>query len=291
MQLLSVQDIFSLDIEALFVRTQAFLREKNNGRILGASHIHMNIFLEPSTRTALSFEMATKRLGGQVISFVPQVSSLKKEETLTDTLDVLLAMSPDSVAVRSASHNLLSACAHMCRARHIALFNAGDGTLEHPTQALTDAFVIWRQYGGFSALKVVICGDIAHSRVAHSNEKLLTHLGAQVVLVGPGFSPNLSLAAQGAHVLMALRVQKERMPPALLNHDETLEPYATQFQLNRAILSQSAPGCIVMHPGPINRGIEIESSLADDPAVSKILDQVEAGVAMRMALLEWAMRA
>jgi aspartate carbamoyltransferase catalytic subunit len=251
----------------------------------------VNLFFEPSTRTRTSFEIAGKRLSADVVNISASSSSVSKGESLLDTVKNLDAMQPDILVVRHTASGAPHYVASRTRAHVI---NAGDGTHEHPTQALLDAFTIRRSLGRIAGLTVAICGDVAHSRVARSNAMLLTTLGAKVHFAGPRTllppAPDaypvttfdrIEPALEGADVVMVLRIQRERMAGALL---PSLREYARKFGLNAARLARAKPDAIVMHPGPINRGVEIDGSLADGPR-SVILDQVEAGVAVRMALL------
>jgi aspartate carbamoyltransferase catalytic subunit len=257
----------------------------------------INLFYEASTRTRTSFELAGKRLSADVINISVSTSSAVKGETLLDTVKNLEAMRPDVVVLR----HYASGAAHFVAARtHAAVVNAGDGTHEHPTQALLDAFTIRRQKGRIEGLTVAICGDVAHSRVARSNAHLLRAMGAEVRFAGPRtllpaaaeelgavVYDRIEPALEGADVVMMLRVQRERMDGSFL---PSTREYSRTFGLNRARLALAKPDAIVMHPGPINRGVEIDPGVADDPVRSVILDQVEAGVAVRMAVL-WRLAA
>jgi len=252
--------------------------------------VAVNVFLEPSTRTKMSFEMAAHRLGIKPVNFEGASSSLKKGETLLDTLATLGAMKPDVMVVRQSEQGLLQKAAGIAPC---PLINAGDGTGEHPTQALLDALTMLQRKGKIEGLKVAICGDVAHSRVARSNFHLLTKLGANVMAFGPdemipktlpkGVAPaaSFSEALEGADVIMMLRVQLERMV-----QKPSLEKYFGEFGLDHAKLGAAKKDAIVMHPGPMNRGVEISGELADDPVRSVILDQVANGVAVRMAVLD-----
>ncbi len=251
----------------------------------------INLFFEASTRTRTSFEIAGKRLSADVINVSSSGSSVSKGETLLDTVKNLEAMRPDVIVLRHQS----SGAPHFI-ARHSSanIINAGDGTHEHPTQALLDAFTIRRAKGRLSGLVVTITGDVAHSRVARSNAHLLTRLGATVRVCGPRtlLPPGIETlgvevyddfraAAKDADVLMMLRIQRERLGEVLF---PTTREYSRQFGLSRKILLLAKPDAIVMHPGPMNRGVEIDPEIADG-LQSVILDQVEAGVAVRMAVL------
>jgi len=254
----------------------------------------INLFFEDSTRTRTSFELAGKRLGADVINMSVSTSSVSKGETLLDTAATLNAMNCDLLVVR---HNQSGAPALLAQKVEASVINAGDGTHEHPTQALLDALTIRRNKGRIEGLTIAICGDIAHSRVARSNFLLLTMMGNQVRLVGP---PTLMPAGietlgvtvyhdmreglEGADIVMALRLQKERMTKG------GLVPSAREFfafyGLNAEKLAHAKPDALVMHPGPMNRGVEIDSAVADDPLRSVIREQVEMGVAIRMAVLD-----
>ena len=253
----------------------------------------INLFFEASTRTRTSFELAGKRLSADVINISTSTSSVTKGETLLDTAKTLEAMRPDVVVVRHPA----SGAPHYIASRiEAAVVNAGDGMHEHPTQALLDAFTIRRAKGRIEGLTVAILGDVAHSRVARSNALLLTKLGAKVRFAGPRTllpaSPTaypvevfdrVEPAIENADVVMTLRLQRERLAGALL---PTLREYSRAFGLDRRRLALAKPDAIVMHPGPMNRGVEIEFGVADGER-SVVLDQVEAGVAVRMAILNW----
>jgi aspartate carbamoyltransferase catalytic subunit len=259
---------------------------------LMAGRTVVNLFFENSTRTSSSFEIAAKRLGADVITMPVQASSVAKGETLIDTAVTLNAMAPEILVVRHGA----SGAAHLLSQKvGCAVVNAGDGRHQHPTQALLDTLTIRRAFGDVGGLTVAICGDVAHSRVARSNIALLSMLGARVRLVGP---PTLvpSAAARwgcevfhhmreglaGADVVMMLRLQLERMEGALI---PSTREYFRFWGLDREKLAWAAPGAKVMHPGPMNRGVEIDSDVADDLSVSLIQQQVEMGVAARMAVL------
>ncbi|NLY95730.1 MAG: aspartate carbamoyltransferase catalytic subunit [Myxococcales bacterium] len=252
----------------------------------------LNVFYENSTRTRTSFELAGKRLSADVVNMSMSTSSVAKGESLYDTVKTLEAMRPDVVVIRHAS----SGAPHFV-ARHVShcVVNAGDGMHEHPTQALLDAFTIRRKKGTLEGLVVTICGDIAHSRVARSNMLLLKLFGAEVRLAAPPtllpkgveaygvrVFDRLEPALEGADVVMALRVQNERLMGGAFF--PSAKEYSKTFGLSDRSLRPAKPDAIVMHPGPMNRGIEIEPSVADGKR-SVVLDQVEAGVAVRMAVL------
>ena len=251
----------------------------------------VNFFVEPSTRTRSSFELAEKRLSADSLNFSSGSSSLVKGETLLDTLRNLEAMSPDFIVMRHAEAGAPHFLARYARA---SIVNAGDGAHEHPTQALLDAFTIRQRKGKLAGLKVAIVGDILHSRVVRSNVLLLAKMGAEVVVCGPptllppgieGLGAKatwrMEEAIEGADVVMMLRIQLERMRGGYF---PTLREYAAFYGLTVERLARAAKDAIVMHPGPINRGVEIMGDVADG-AASVILDQVTNGVAVRMAVL------
>jgi len=251
----------------------------------------VNFFVEPSTRTRSSFELAEKRLSADSLNFSSGSSSLVKGETLLDTLRNLEAMSPDFIVMRHAEAGAPHFLARFAKA---SIVNAGDGAHEHPTQALLDAFTIRQRKGKIEGLRVAIVGDILHSRVVRSNVLLLAKMGAQVTVCGPptllppgierlgaAATWRMEEAVEGADVVMMLRIQLERMRGGYF---PTLREYAAFYGLTVERLARAAKDAIVMHPGPINRGVEIMGDVADG-AASVILDQVRAGVAVRMAVL------
>ena len=254
----------------------------------------INLFFEPSTRTRTSFEIAAKRLSADAVNISVSTSSVSKGETLLDTARNLEAMSPDCIVLR---HSMAGAPYHLAKICKASIVNAGDGAHEHPTQALLDALTIREQKGRIEGLSVAIIGDVLHSRVARSNIHLLTKLGATVRVAGPGtmvppefaelvedglsIEPTVAGAVEGADVVMILRIQRERQDAAFF---PSMREYAVHYGLHPEHLDRAAADAIVMHPGPINRGIEIASELADGSR-SLILDQVTNGVAVRMAVL------
>jgi aspartate carbamoyltransferase catalytic subunit len=254
----------------------------------------INLFFEASTRTRTSFEIAAKRLSADAINISASSSSVTKGETLLDTARNLEAMAPDCIVIRHDCAGAPHQLARICRA---GIINAGDGAHEHPTQALLDALTIREHKGRIAGLKVAIIGDILHSRVARSNIHLLTKLGATVAVAGPGtlvpkdfmelveaglrLERRLETAIEGADVVMILRLQRERQTSAFF---PSMREYAVHYGLHPEHLKLAAEDAIVMHPGPMNRGIEISSEVADG-ARSLILDQVSNGVAVRMAIL------
>ncbi len=251
----------------------------------------VNFFIENSTRTRSSFELAEKRLSADALNFSASTSSFSKGETLLDTLKNLEAMAPDFIVIR---HSQAGAPHFLARHTRCAIINAGDGAHEHPTQALLDAYTIRHAKGGFEGLRVTIIGDILNSRVARSNVYLLDTMGAQVTVCGPPTLLPVSMerlgcrvtheidkALDGADVVMTLRIQLERMKAGAF---PSLREYASLYGIDARRLARADKDAIVMHPGPMNRGIEITSEVADG-ARSVILDQVTNGVAVRMAVL------
>jgi aspartate carbamoyltransferase catalytic subunit len=251
----------------------------------------VNLFFEASTRTRLSFELAEKRLSADTLGITTSGSSVVKGETLADTARTLEAMAPDMIVIRHAASGAPQLLARVCRA---SIINAGDGTHEHPTQALLDAFTMQEHKGRLAGLRVAIVGDLVHSRVLRSNALLLTKMGAEVRACGPATllplgldrlgiraTSSIEAALDGADVVMMLRIQHERMQGLYL---PSVREYFTQFGLTPRRLERAAPDAIVMHPGPMNRGVEIDSAVADG-RWSVILDQVANGVAVRMAVL------
>ncbi len=254
----------------------------------------INLFFEPSTRTRTSFEIAAKRLSADAVNISVATSSVSKGETLLDTARNLEAMAPDCIVIR---HSAAGAPHHLARFCSAPIVNAGDGAHEHPTQALLDALTIREHKGRIGGLKVAIIGDLLHSRVARSNIYLLTKLGGEISISGPGTLAPLEFAelieqglrverriedaVEGADVVIILRLQRERQTEAFF---PSMREYAVHYGLHLSHLDLAAPDAIVMHPGPINRGIEIASEVADGGR-SLILDQVTNGVAVRMAVL------
>lgn len=294
--LLAIADLDRFEAENLLDRAEKFaplLDEKIKKLDTLRGRTLINLFFENSTRTQSSFELAGKRMGADVVNMSVKSSSVAKGETLIDTAATLNAMRPDLLVVR---HGSSGAAELLARKVDCAVINAGDGKHEHPTQALLDAFTIRSRLGDIEGLTIAICGDVLHSRVARSNVALLTLLGAQVRLIGP---PTLMPAGaekwgakvfhdmraglKDADVVMMLRVQRERMTGGFF-------PSAREFfwfyGLDEDKLRHAKPGALVMHPGPMNRGVEIDSAIADNASVSLIETQVRMGVAVRMAVLE-----
>jgi aspartate carbamoyltransferase catalytic subunit len=294
--LLDIESISRQDIESILARSKTFQPApgqpfKRTTILQGRSIV--NLFFEASTRTRTSFEIAARRLGAEVLSITSSGSSVSKGESLVDTLNTLGAMRPDAIVMRHAA----SGAPHfLSRYLPVPIVNAGDGTHEHPTQALLDALTILDRRETLEGLRVAIIGDIAHSRVARSNIFLLSKFGANIVLCGPAtllppqigqIAPGIELttdmeqAIRGADVIMMLRVQLERQNEAAFPAAE----YFSFYGLRLEHVEAAKPNVIVMHPGPINRGREIASEVADSQR-SAILNQVENGIAVRMAVLE-----
>jgi aspartate carbamoyltransferase catalytic subunit len=278
-----------LDLAEEFVALNRQI-EKKRSSLRGRTQI--NLFFEASTRTQSSFELAGKRLGADVMNMSVGASSMRKGETLMDTAVTLNAMRPDLLVVR---HHASGAVELLAQKVDCSVVNAGDGAHEHPTQALLDALTIRRNKGRIAGLIVTICGDIAHSRVARSNIILLNKMGARVRVVAPStllppgierfgveVSRDMREGLAGADIVMMLRLQRERMNGSFV---PSVQEYFHYFGLDQKKLAYAKPDALVMHPGPMNRGVEIDSSVADG-AQSLIREQVEMGVAVRMAVLE-----
>jgi len=292
--ILGLEQLSAMDINFL-LKTATSFKEISTRQIKKVPALRgrtvINLFFEPSTRTKLSFEVAAKRMSADTFNISASTSSRKKGETLIDTAKNLAAMNPDIIILRhafSGSPALL--------ARHIkaSVINAGDGTHEHPSQALLDLLTVQEIKGSIKGLKVAIIGDIAHSRVAHSNIIGFTKLGAKVFVSGPAtlippgieqmgaiVCNGINEAIQDADVVMTLRIQMERQSESLF---PSIREYSQYFGINSQIMRLAKSDAIIMHPGPINRGVELSSELADGPR-SVIMDQVTNGVALRMALL------
>ncbi|QKD03760.1 aspartate carbamoyltransferase catalytic subunit [Mesorhizobium loti] len=293
--LLGISDLSPADIELLLDRADLAVAisrqsEKKTSTLRGRTQI--NLFYEASTRTQSSFELAGKRLGADVMNMSVASSSVKKGETLIDTAMTLNAMRPDILIIR---HQSAGAAALLAQKVGCSVVNAGDGAHEHPTQALLDALTIRRAKGPLSKLIVAICGDILHSRVARSNIMLLNALGAQVRVVAPStllpsgiermgviVTRSMAEGLKDADVVMMLRLQRERMEGAFV---PSVREYFRYFGLDAEKLKAAKDDAMVMHPGPMNRGVEIASEIADGPQ-SVIQEQVEMGVAVRMAVME-----
>ena len=294
--LLGIEGLSTSEITALLDLAEQYVAlnraaEKKTALLKGRTLI--NLFFEASTRTQSSFELAGKRMGADVLNMSVRSSSVSKGETLIDTATTLNAMRPDILVVR---HQDSGAAELLSRKLDCCVVNAGDGSHEHPTQALLDALTIRRRGRSFQGLVVAICGDVAHSRVARSNIQLLSKMGARVRLIAPRtllpadvdrlgveIFTDMRKGLAGADIVMMLRLQLERMSGAFV---PSTREYFRFWGLDREKLSFAKPGALVMHPGPMNRGVEIDSAVADDLEVSLIQEQVEMGVAMRMAVLD-----
>lgn len=292
--LLGIKDLNAADIQLIFETADNFKTVLNRPikKVPSLRDVTIaNIFFENSTRTRLSFELAEKRLSADVVNFAASSSSVSKGETLIDTVNNILAMKVDMVVMR---HPYAGAATFLSKHVNAQIVNAGDGAHEHPTQALLDAFSIREKYGDVAGKKVVIVGDILHSRVALSNILCLKQLGAEVMVCGPTtlipkyitslgvkVEHNLIKALNWCDVANMLRIQLERQD---IKYFPSLREYAMMYGLNKQILDNLDKEIVVMHPGPINRGVEITSDVADSKQ-SIILEQVENGVAVRMAVL------
>ena len=294
--LLGIEGMKPQEIAALLDLGDSYLERYRGGKKIKKvlkNRTQINLFFEESTRTSTSFELAGKRLGADVINMVTSTSSIKKGETLIDTAMTLNAMRPSVLVIR---HGSSGAAALLSQKVNCAVINAGDGRHEHPTQALLDALTIRRRKGRIQGLTVAICGDILHSRVARSNIHLLNAMGARVRVVAP---PTLLPVAvdrlgvdvfhdmrsglAGADIVMMLRLQTERMKGAFV---PSTREYFHFYGLDAGKLAMAKPDAMIMHPGPMNRGVEIDTEVADDIDRSAIREQVETGVAIRMACLD-----
>lgn len=298
--LTGIQSLSADDITALLDKAQNFADALSSGakieRTLKRKTI-ITMFFENSTRTRLSFEMAAHKLGASVINWDMETSSLKKNETFLDTILTVGAMNPDAVIVR---HGEYEAPVFMAKRMNCAIINAGDSWREHPTQALLDALTIRQAKGKIAGLTIAICGDVAHSRVAASNMMALSKLGAKIRVIAPDFLmpqkfpvtgvetfTGMEDGLTGCDIIMMLRNQKERMDSTRIPDDAT---FHRQYGLTRERLDLAGPQALVMHPGPINRNVEIADDVADDPVRSLILKQVTNGIPTRMAVLEDCLR-
>ncbi len=294
--LLGIEGLSAPEITLLLDRAESYVeqnRQADKRKTLLRGRTIINLFFEASTRTITSFELAGKRLGGDVINMAVSASSMQKGETIVDTAMTLNAMHPDVIAVRHADSGAVKLLSEKV---NCAVINAGDGKHEHPTQALLDALTIRRRKGKLAGLLVAICGDIAHSRVARSNIHLLNAMGASVRLIAPKTLIPSEIEKMGAEVfydmnqglqdcdiVMMLRLQTERMHSSFF---PSIREYFHFFGLTYDKLENAKPDALIMHPGPMNRGVEIDSEVADDIGRSAIREQVEMGVAVRMACLE-----
>jgi aspartate carbamoyltransferase catalytic subunit len=294
--LLGIEGLSPEEIGLLLDRSESYVeqnRQADKKKSILRGRTIINLFFEASTRTRTSFELAGKRLGGDVINMSVSTSSVKKGETLIDTAMTLNAMHPDVLVVR---HQDSGAVKLLSEKVNCAVINAGDGSHEHPTQALLDALTIRRRKGRLSGLLVAICGDILHSRVARSNIHLLNIMGARVRVIAPKTLIPTAIERMGVEVftdmrrglkdvdiIMMLRVQSERMDG---NYFPSIPEFFHFYGLDYDKLAEAKPDALIMHPGPMNRGVEIDSLVADDIGRSVIREQVEMGVAVRMAVLE-----
>jgi len=294
--LLGIQDLSISDVNYILNEAKQFIKlnkSKNKKLDTLKGKTQINLFFEPSTRTQSSFELAGKRLGADVMSMNIVNSAIKKGETLIDTAMTLNAMHPDLIVIR---HQDSGACNLLSQKVNCSVINAGDGRREHPTQALLDSLTIIEKKEKIQGLKIAICGDILHSRVARSNIYLLTMLGAEVNIISPTnlmpediekFGVNkfsdMEKGLKDCDIVMMLRLQNERMTSSFLSSNREYYEY---YGLTPDKLSYAKDDALIMHPGPMNRGIEIDTNLADDINRSVIKEQVELGVAVRMACLK-----
>ena len=291
--ILSIKDLSIKDITEILTKAEKFLNKRNKKKNSFTNKNIINLFFEDSTRTLTSFELAGKQLGASVINMSIATSSIKKGETLIDTAMTLNAMDPDILIVR---HNMSGVPYLLSEKVNCSVINAGDGSNEHPTQALLDALTIKRHKKRISGLEVAILGDVLHSRVARSNIYLLNKLGAKVrVICPPTLLPpnieelgvkvfkNLEDGLNNVDIIMVLRIQKERMSGSFVPSEKEFFRF---WGLDRKKLNNAKKNALVMHPGPINRGIEIDSDVADDIGRSLILEQVKLGVAIRMSIID-----
>ena len=287
MDLLSIDSLTDEQIGSILDHAEKHYAAKFAAPLSVTGKLVFNLFYENSTRTLMSFATAAHRLGASVVTMPVEQSSVKKGESLQDTAATLNAMQPDLLVIRHRDNGAPAAVAEILDA---PVINAGDGTNEHPTQALLDAATIRHRLGQVEGLKIAICGDIKHSRVARSNTKLLSRLGAEVRLAGPpelmpeGIERrSVDEAIEGADVVMMLRVQRERLESDL---GDAPGEFLRRYGLTADRLAHAVSDAVVMHPGPMNRGVEIDGAIADDPERSLITTQVAMGVAVRMACLE-----
>lgn len=294
--LLGINDLTPDEIQDVLNRADYYANAINDGRWDRDkldNKIILTLFFENSTRTLTSFDMAAKRLGADVVNWNAQTSSLKKDESFSDTIDTLSAMQPDAIVIR---HSEYGAPGFVAKRVDCPVINAGDSWREHPTQAFLDALTILQEKERLEDLTVSICGDVAHSRVANSNAILLSKMGANVRFVAPEFLMPQKLPIEGiscfdsvedgikdADVVMCLRIQKERMDRGNIPDDAA---YFNNYGLTAERLKYAKPDSIVMHPGPANRGVEIADDVADDPHRSMVTRQVANGIPTRMAVLD-----
>ncbi|MFZ5440624.1 MAG: aspartate carbamoyltransferase catalytic subunit [Myxococcota bacterium] len=289
--LLGLEGLPRAELEGLIFRAHQYREGHVGGRHL-SGRVVANVFYEPSTRTRSSFEVAAAGLGAHVLNWTVSGSSASKGETLVDTAKNIAALGVSVIVVR---HQSSGAAALVARSVHCAVVNAGDGQHEHPSQGLLDAYTLWRRFGSLEGRRVAIVGDILHSRVARSNLHCLKTLGAQVVFCGPAtmlpwglaelgveVTTELDRALEGADAVMMLRIQKERQSDALF---PSSAEYHARWGLTNERAAALKPEAVVLHPGPVNRGLELSPEVADGQR-SLILEQVENGVAVRKAILE-----
>ena len=294
--LLGINDLSPDDIQDVLNRADYYAKAMADGKWDREKLKHkivLTLFFENSTRTLTSFDIAAKRLGADVVNWNVQTSSIKKDETFSDTIDTLSAMQPDAIVIR---HSEYGAPGFVAGRVECPVINAGDSWREHPTQALLDALTITQEKGSLEGLTVSICGDVAHSRVANSNAILLSKMGANVRFVAPEVLMPNKIPAEGvecfdnledgikdADVVMMLRIQKERMDKGTIPSDAA---YFNKYGLTMERLSYAKPDALVLHPGPMNRGVEIDDEVADDPTRSLMKKQVSNGIPTRMAVLD-----
>ena len=296
MHLINSKDLTKKEIDYLINESYKYIefnkQKIKKSKILKGRTV-FNLFFEDSTRTRTSFEVAAKRLGADLINVALKDSSINKGETLLDTITTINSMNPDVLIVRHPEEGISEKISKLVKS---CVINAGDGSREHPTQALLDALTIKNRFGSFKHLKIAICGDIMHSRVARSNIEILTKLGSDINIVGPeewipndikklkvNVFNNMKEGLKGCDVVMMLRIQKERIVGKVMPNEKL---YFDKFGLDYNKLSYAKKNAFVMHPGPMNRGVEIDSILADDITRSLIQEQVSMGVAIRMTCLE-----
>lgn len=294
--LLGINDLSPDEIQDVLNRADYYAKAMADGKWDREKLKHkivLTLFFENSTRTLTSFDIAAKRLGADVVNWNVQTSSIKKDETFSDTIDTLSAMQPDAIVIR---HSEYGAPGFVAGRVECPVINAGDSWREHPTQALLDALTITQEKGSLEGLTVSICGDVAHSRVANSNAILLSKMGAHVRFVAPEVLMPNKIPAEGvecfdnledgikdADVVMMLRIQKERMDKGTIPSDAA---YFNKYGLTMERLSYAKPDALVLHPGPMNRGVEIDDEVADDPTRSLMKRQVSNGIPTRMAVLD-----
>ena len=294
--LLGIDQLSIDDIQAFLDKAQYYTKALQDGKWdkdLLRGKVILTLFYENSTRTLTSFDIAAKRLGGEVVIWHPKISSVHKHENFTDTIDTLAEMNPDAIVVR---HSEYGAPGFIASRVKCPVINGGDSWREHPTQALLDALTMIQHKKTLEGLRVAICGDVAHSRVANSNAILLSKMGAEVRFISPEYLmphkypvkgietfTSLEDGLPGCDVVMTLRIQKERMHISLIPDNDV---YHKEFGLTHERLKLAKPDAIVMHPGPMNRGVEIADDVADDPDRSVIKQQVANGIPTRMAVLD-----